>query len=100
MARDTASDSGRKRGRQSTAIMVDSNDEDEAPSTSRATKKAKKSTNLAKSASVRSESPDPRSSVGDMSAWNHLDSWDGMVESIDTVERAEGENTLIVFMTL
>ena len=86
------SEAGRKRGRKS--IAREDSDEEDAPTTSRSAKKAKKQTN-----NGRTDSPELDADLSSMNTYMHLNSWEDIVSSVDTVERT-GDGKLFVYFTL
>ncbi|TEB29133.1 hypothetical protein FA13DRAFT_691820 [Coprinellus micaceus] len=99
-AAESVSAAGTKRGRKSIAKEESDDDVDETPSTTRASKKAKRGANNAKSASAaRSVSPEIGTNLQTMpDNYSHLEVWDPVVKVVDTVER-DGED-LYVYFTL
>ena len=86
----------KKRGRKSAAQKV-LEDEMEIDQESRAAKKAKRNTITEIS---RTETPEEAQKVvGNMSRFMHLSDWEGLVSSVDTVERGP-DNFLNVYFTL
>ncbi len=87
----------KKRGRKSAAHKTNSDDEMSVDQPEpRATKKAKKKATQ----SETSEAPEKEEKIiGDMKNYMHLTSWEGVVSSVDTVERSDEDN-LTVYFTL
>jgi len=110
---DDSSDGGevktKKRGRKSTSKKAESEDDMEVDQVEApAPKKAKKNqarssvSKVTKAAKVRTESPeadDDEPIVGDMSKFQKMDNWEGLIRSVDTVERA-ANGSLVVYFTL
>ncbi|KAJ3511240.1 hypothetical protein NLJ89_g4219 [Agrocybe chaxingu] len=102
---DDSSDAGvvttaKKRGRKPISQKVDSEDEmDVDQPETRAPKKARKNANAAasKASKKRSKSPEERALVS-MEQYMHLEDWEGLVKSVDTVETLSG--TLVAYFTL
>ncbi|KAF6753088.1 hypothetical protein DFP72DRAFT_1171248 [Ephemerocybe angulata] len=94
----SAAETGKKRGRKSTTKM-DTEDEDEAPSTSRAAKKLKNN-GASASTGIRTQSPEIGAHHGNMDQYRHLKSWEDLVKTVDTVERSEEDQELYVYFTL
>lgn len=63
-------------------------------------KKAKKGSTTAvkKRTETPDEAEDEERTVGNMDAYRHMSSWEGLIKSIDTVERKGDE--LVVYFTL
>ena len=93
----------KKRGRVSVRSKVDS--DDEVPERSPAQPSAKKQKKEKKTASARKEvepTSDDDLNLGafaPMDKYMHLDSWDDLVDKIDTIER-DGEEGLYIYGTL
>jgi hypothetical protein len=91
----------KKRGRKSAARKTNSDDEMSVDQPAlRATKRAKKNQNVKATQSETSEGPDKEDKIiGNMKNYMHLTSWEGVVSSVDTVERSDVDN-LTVYFTL
>lgn len=99
---DAETVSTKKRGRKSAAAKKADSDEemevDEVAET-RAPKKARK---------VQASKPKPREKtpeeegkiIGNMQDYMHMKSWEGLVKSVDTVERESEDGQLVVYFTL
>lgn len=81
----------KKRGRKST-IKVDSGEDEEEPVRNRKTRKAEKPSKGQKI----SEEPQPR--LYDMAKYMDRESWEDLVDTVDTVERTE--EGLFIYFTL
>ncbi|KAG6907892.1 hypothetical protein DXG01_006999 [Tephrocybe rancida] len=92
---ESASVATKKRGRKSQADL--SAKEGASASDVRATKKAKK--NGAAPKSEDDVHPDDEVVVGDMSNFMHVQSWEHLVDTIDTIERAQ-DGSLRVYFSL
>ncbi|KAJ3506908.1 hypothetical protein NMY22_g17098 [Coprinellus aureogranulatus] len=100
---DSASAAGTKRGRKSIAKAESEDEEDESPSTARASKKAKRGANNAKSASIAARSVSPEISPNAHTMpdnYSHLEDWNPIIKSIDTVEKDPKDGNLYVYFTL
>ena len=105
-AAEDSSDAGhtstKKRGRKSlTKKAVESGDEMDVDGEARAPKKPRKaSTQTSKATKRKTVMPDPEEkTIGTMESYMNMTRWDGLVKSIDTVER-EADGGLIVYFTL
>lgn len=105
VAADDSSDAGhtstKKRGRKSStkALESDEMDVDEVAET-RAPKKAKKTNQTSKTTKMKTATPEPEEKmIGTMDSYLHMTEWDGLIKSVDTVER-EGDHNLMVYFTL
>jgi len=96
---DAGNTSTKKRGRKpSTKTFVESDEMDvDEISVTRAPKKARKAPKATK---TKTATPEPEAKmIGTMESYLHMNEWDGLVKSVDTVERAD-DNNLIVYFTL
>lgn len=107
VAADDSSDAGhtstKKRGRKSsTKVFVESDDMDvDEVAETRAPKKARKTTQTSKATKMKTATPEPgEKMIGTMESYLHMSEWDGLVKSVDTVEREGGSNSLTVYFTL
>jgi chromobox protein 5 len=106
VAAEDSSDAGhtstKKRGRKSSTkafVESDEMDVDEVAET-RAPKKARKTTQTSKATKMKTATPESEQKmIGTMESYLHMEEWDGLVKSVDTVER-EGDNNLVVYFTL
>ncbi|KAF8972695.1 hypothetical protein BDZ97DRAFT_1782226 [Flammula alnicola] len=93
--------STKKRGRKSSTKQVESEDEMDVDEVTevRAPKKARKSLTQTSKAKPRTETPEEEEKViGNMGEYMHMKDWEGLVKSVDTVERQDDK--LVVFFTL
>jgi len=90
----------KKRGRKSAARKTNSDDEMSVNQPEpRATKRAKRNQSI-RAQSETSEGPEKEDKIiGNMKNYMHLTSWEGVVSSVDTVERSDVDN-LTVYFTL
>lgn len=98
---DAGHASTKKRGRKSSTkayVESDEMDVDEVAET-RAPKKARKTTQTSKATKMKTATPEPEQKIGTMESYLHMNEWDGLIKSVDTVER-EGDNNLVVYFTL
>jgi len=83
----------RKRGRKSQADAAKSDSEMEVDQPQPQAKKPRKSQ------AKKSQTETPEAIVGKMTNFMHLDDWEALVSSVDTVER-DSNNSLTVYFTL
>lgn len=91
----------KKRGRKSAVRKSSSNEDmDVDQPVPRVAKKARKDQNIT---ATQSETPDAldeeEKTIGNMKNYMHLTNWEGVVSSVDTVERSE-DDVLTVYFTL
>lgn len=91
---DVAEVRPKKRGRKSIAQTTKSDSDMEVDAPQPQPKKPRKS-----QAKKPQEEGPPEQILGDMSSFMHLASWEGLIETVDTVER-ESDNSLTVYFTL
>ncbi|PPQ69488.1 hypothetical protein CVT26_002834 [Gymnopilus dilepis] len=107
-ATDDTSDAGesatKKRGRKSSTHKVESEDEMDVDEDEKPPKKAKKDPALASKANSKKANTttpeEPEIRVGNMKKYMGMPSWEGLVKTIDTVERDEETGELRIFFTL
>jgi len=105
-AAEDSSDAGhistKKRGRKpSNKTAKESGDEMDVDDEARAPKKPRKSsTQTSKAVKMKTATPEPEEkTIGTMEPYMHMNSWDGLVKSVDTVERG-ADDVLVVYFTL
>ncbi|KIM44816.1 hypothetical protein M413DRAFT_442783 [Hebeloma cylindrosporum] len=96
---DAGHASAKKRGRKSsTKTFVESDEMDVDEGEPRVPKKARRAS--IKTTKVKTATPEPEErTIGNMNSYLHMKQWDGLVKSVDTVER-DGDNNLVVYFTL
>jgi chromobox protein 5 len=82
-------------------MPVESDDEMDVDGDARAPKKQRKaSTQISKATKRKTATPEPEEkTIGTMESYMHMTGWDGLVKSVDTVERGE-DDVLAVYFTL
>ncbi|PPQ71896.1 hypothetical protein CVT24_006870 [Panaeolus cyanescens] len=97
---DDASDAGetaqKKRGRKSASAKAPSDDEMDVDEPR--AKKAKKGSSTKKREITPDEPEEEERTAGNMDAYRHLPTWEGLVKTVDTVERKDED--LMVYFTL
>ncbi|PPQ94456.1 hypothetical protein CVT25_002547 [Psilocybe cyanescens] len=95
--------SSRKRGRKSASQKLELADDMDVDEIEKPPKKARTSAQPPKSKvkKIRSSSPESEEQViGTMKQYMNLKNWEGLVKTVDTVERQESSNKLVVYFTL
>lgn len=94
--------SSKKRGRKSASQKVDADDMD-VDEIEQPPKKARTSTQTSKTKAhkVKSSSPEIEEPIiGNMKQYMNLKSWEGLVKTVDTVERIDSSSKLMIYFTL